>query len=69
VRKSLQAARDMGYRGLQFNAVVATNTAAIALYRSLGFHIVGTIPGGFRQGDADSPDYVDMHIMYRSLVD
>ena len=42
-------------------------TAAIALYQSFGFQIVGTIPGGFRQGSAENPNYVDMHIMYCSL--
>ena len=37
--------RDQGYRGIQFNAVVETNTAAVRLWQSLGFEIVGTVPG------------------------
>ena len=37
--------RDNGYRGIQFNAVVETNEAAVHLWQSLGFEIVGTVPG------------------------
>jgi GNAT superfamily N-acetyltransferase len=56
--------RGQGYRGIQFNAVVETNTAAVRLWRSLGFEIVGTVPGAFR-----SPihGYVGLHVMYLSL--
>jgi L-amino acid N-acyltransferase YncA len=53
-----------GYRGMQFNAVVSTNEPAVALWKSLGFAIVGTIPGGFRHARLG---YVDLHIMYREL--
>jgi L-amino acid N-acyltransferase YncA len=67
VAKSLEVARAMGYRGMQYNAVVSTNTAAIALYQSFGFEIIGTVPGGFRFGTAADPRFVDMHIMYRPL--
>lgn len=67
VEKSLEVARAMGYRGMQYNAVVSTNTWAIALYRSLGFEIIGTVPGGFRLGIGDDPHFVDTHIMYREL--
>ena len=37
--------REQGFRGIQFNAVVETNTAAVRLWQSLGFEIVGTVPG------------------------
>jgi ribosomal protein S18 acetylase RimI-like enzyme len=67
VEKSLEVARAMGYRAMQYNAVVSTNTGAIALYRSLGFEIIGTVPNGFRLGPPETPRYVDMHIMYREL--
>lgn len=40
-------ARGAGYVGMQFNAVVSTNTNAIALYRTLGFVTIGTVPGAF----------------------
>ncbi len=56
--------REQGYAAIQFNAVVATNTAAVALWLSLGFTIVGTVPGAF-----DSPTYgrVGLHVMHREL--
>lgn len=57
-------ARDAGYHGMQFNAVVASNTPAVALWESLGFEIVGTIPEAFRHArDGLTP----IHIMYRRL--
>ena len=67
VTKSIEVAREEGYRGIQFNAVVSTNEAAVALYRSVGFEIIGTVPGGFRQGSVEEPHYVDMYLMYLKL--
>lgn len=58
--------REHGYRGIQFNAVVETNESAVRLWRSLGFEIVGTVPGGFR---SPSHGYVGLHVMFLSLVD
>lgn len=61
---ALEWARSEGYRAMQFNAVVETNTRAVALWRSLGFEILATVPEGFlhpRDG------YVGLHIMYRRL--
>jgi GNAT superfamily N-acetyltransferase len=60
----LERAREVGYTAMQFNAVVGTNTRAVALWRSLGFEIVGTVPGAFRH-PVHGP--VDLHIMYRKL--
>jgi L-amino acid N-acyltransferase YncA len=59
-------AEAAGFRGIQFNAVVETNTAAVALWRSLGFMVIGTVPGAFRH---PTQGYVGLHVMYRSLVD
>lgn len=60
----IDRARDMGYRAMQFNGVVATNTAAVSLWESLGFEIVGTVPEAFRHArDGLTPVY----IMYRRL--
>lgn len=58
-----QAVAD-GYRAMQFNAVVETNTGAVALWRSLGFEVVGTVPAAF-----DHPRHgpVGLHVMHRSL--
>ncbi|TRV80742.1 GNAT family N-acetyltransferase [Streptomyces sp. 130] len=57
-------ARTAGYRAMQFNAVVETNTAAVKLYRSLGFDILGTLPEGF---DHPVEGFVGLHIMHRRL--
>lgn len=56
--------REQGYAGIQFNAVVETNTAAVHLWRSLGFRIVGTVPGAFRSA---SHGRVGLHVMYLPL--
>jgi RimJ/RimL family protein N-acetyltransferase len=48
--------KELGYRVLQFNAVVATNTAARKLYEKLGFVQLGTIPGGFLMPDGRYED-------------
>ena len=50
---------------MQFNAVVAGNTAALRIYRQAGFETVGMIPGGFRLKDGS---YSDMYVLYRSLL-
>jgi GNAT superfamily N-acetyltransferase len=57
--------RDAGFRGIQFNAVVETNTAAVRLWQSLGFEIVGTVPGAFLSKERG---YVGLHVMYLALV-
>ena len=44
----LKQAKELGFRVLQFNAVVESNTHARHLYERLGFKQLGTIPGGFR---------------------
>jgi L-amino acid N-acyltransferase YncA len=60
----LDWARANGFRGVQFNAVVESNTRAIGLWKSLGFEIIGTIPEGFRH---PTKGYVGLHVMYRRL--
>ncbi|MEU2927988.1 GNAT family N-acetyltransferase [Streptomyces sp. NPDC007251] len=59
----LAEARAQGYRAMVFNAVVETNPA-VALWTSLGFTVLGTVPEAF-----DHPRHgrVGLHIMYRSL--
>ena len=60
----LKEARRLGFRAMQFNYVISTNTAAIRLWQNLGFDIVGTLPSAFRHPDKG---YVDVYVMYRSL--
>ena len=60
----IDACRADGYRAMQFNAVVETNTRAVALWRSLGFEVMTTLPEGF---DHPRHGYVGLHIMYRRL--
>lgn len=60
----LERARDTGYRAMQFNAVVETNTGAVALWKSLGFEILATLPAAFRH---PVHGYVGMHIMFLRL--
>ena len=61
---SFEVARASGFLAMQYNAVVSTNTRAVALWRRLGFAMVGTVPGAYRVG-ADA--FVDVHIMHRYL--
>lgn len=65
VENSLKTAMEKGFRGLQYNAVVATNVSAIGLYESIGFKRVGKIRGGYRD---KSGKYQDMYIFYYELV-
>jgi GNAT superfamily N-acetyltransferase len=57
-------ARTQGYRAMQFNAVVQTNSRAVALWRSLGFGILATVPEAFHH---PVRGYVGLHIMHRHL--
>jgi ribosomal protein S18 acetylase RimI-like enzyme len=61
---ALDTARASGYRAMQFNFVVATNTRAIALWQGAGFETVGRLPGAFRRPDGT---YVDALVMFRDL--
>ena len=55
-----------GFEAIQFNAVVSTNVAAVRLWESLGFQIVGTVPAAFR---LPSGEYADLHVMYLRMKD
>ena len=63
VRHCLAQAKTLGFRILQFNAVVATNRSALALYKKLGFVQLGTIPGGFRMPDGEYADIILHYIV------
>ena len=57
-------AKELGFKVLQFNAVVESNSAARHLYEKLGFRQLGTIPGGFRMKDGSyeniCPYYIEL---------
>ncbi len=61
---SIAYARSRGYRAMQFNFVIATNERAVRLWLSLGFEIVGRLPGAFRH---PTLGYVDAFVMFRTL--
>jgi len=62
VKDCIAKARDLGFRILQFNAVVASNIHARHLYQRLGFKELGIIPGGFRMPDGSFADIVPQFI-------
>lgn len=62
----LKEAKRAGFLAMQFNFVVSTNEAAVALWKALGFSIVGTLPKAFNHRKAG---YVDAFVMHRFLDD
>lgn len=65
VKDCIARAKELGFRILQFNAVVATNIHARHLYQRLGFKELGTIPGGFRMPDGSFEDIVPQFLGIR----
>ena len=63
VKDSLKVGAELGFRILQFNAVVATNSHALHLYERLGFTQLGKIPQGFRMKDGHYEDII-MRTLY-----
>lgn len=61
----LQWARAASYHGMQFNAVVETNEAAVHLWQALGFQILTTVPEAF---DHPRHGLVGLHVMYQRLA-
>ncbi|WP_341208565.1 GNAT family N-acetyltransferase [uncultured Sphingomonas sp.] len=61
---SFDRARAHGFTAMQFNFVVASNRRAVDLWQSLGFAIVGRLPGAFRHPMLGP---VDALVMFRSL--
>ena len=62
VMDSLKTGACLGFRILQFNAVVATNIHALHLYERLGFTQLGVIPQGFRMKDGYYEDIIPHYI-------
>jgi L-amino acid N-acyltransferase YncA len=62
----LREAKEAGFDAMQFNFVVSTNERAVALWKNLGFAIVGTLPKAFRHKEKG---LVDAYVMHRFLDD
>ena len=62
VKDCLAKAKEIGFRILQFNAVVATNTSALKLYKKLGFTQLGVIPKGFLLKNGNYEDIIPHYI-------
>ena len=63
--EALDRAAHSGYRAMQFNFVISSNTRAVALWQSAGFAIAGRLPGAYLHPRLG---YVDALVMYRSLL-
>ena len=61
---SQEEAIRRGFRAMQFNLVVSTNTRAVGLWQKLGFRIIGTIPEAYRHARLG---FVDAHVMHKAL--
>ena len=59
-------ARRLGFRAMQFNLVLTTNTRAVRLWRDHGFAEVGRLPGVFNHPEQG---YVDALVMHKSLLE
>jgi ribosomal protein S18 acetylase RimI-like enzyme len=62
---SQKLAVEMGFRAMQFNFVVSTNTGAVRLWQKLGFEIVGTLPEVFQH---QKLGFVDAFVMFKRLI-
>ncbi|MBR2250834.1 MAG: GNAT family N-acetyltransferase [Neisseriaceae bacterium] len=62
VKHSLSQAARLGFRIMQFNAVVASNEYALRLYQKLGFTPLGVIKNGFRTKDGKFVDIIPHYI-------
>lgn len=63
-RHSLEAARAGGFKAMQFNFVVSTNTGAVRLWENMGFAIFARLPGAFLH---PAKGFVDALVMFREL--
>jgi ribosomal protein S18 acetylase RimI-like enzyme len=61
---SQREAVSMNFLAMQFNLVVSTNEQAVRLWKKLGFHVVGSLPGAYRH---QRLGFVDALVMYKTL--
>jgi len=65
-QECLRRAKADAFKAMQFNYVISTNTPAVALWKKLGFEVVGTLPRAFMHSTLGE---VDVFVMYRFLND
>mmetsp|Transcript_3083 Transcript_3083/g.7025 ORF Transcript_3083/g.7025 Transcript_3083/m.7025 type:complete len:169 (-) Transcript_3083:82-588(-) len=61
---SIPEAKRLGYYAIQFNFVVASNKAAVKLWKDLGFKVLTTLPEVFQH---QKLGLVDAHVMFAKL--
>ncbi len=61
---SIEEARRLGFKSIQFNFVVKSNEIAVKLWKSIGFEIIGEIPDAFRH---KQDGLTNAYIMFREL--
>lgn len=61
---SLDMAKALGFRAMQYNSVISTNTRAIEIWKRAGFDVIGRLPEAFYH---PVQGYVDALVMYRQL--
>jgi L-amino acid N-acyltransferase YncA len=61
---ALDEARRTGFRAMQFGFVPCTRTGSVALWRRLGFSIVGTLPSCFQD---TRHGMVDAYVLHRAF--
>ncbi|AUJ49195.1 GNAT family N-acetyltransferase [Brachyspira hyodysenteriae] len=62
VRDSIKQAAKLGYKILQFNAVVISNTNAHKLYEKIGFNKIGIVKNGYMNKNNEYEDIVLYYI-------
>ena len=61
---SLEEARRLGFKAMQYNLVVASNADAVHLWQKMGFEVVGRLPKAFKHPQLG---YVDALVLYQWL--
>ncbi|WP_293268554.1 GNAT family N-acetyltransferase [Neptunomonas sp.] len=61
---SQQTALALGFKAMQFNSVVSSNSVAVNLWKKLGFTIIGTVPFAYRHSKLG---HINSYIMHKQL--
>lgn len=61
---SLAEARALGFKAMQYNLVVSSNSDAVHLWQKMGFEVAGRLPKAFKHPQLG---YVDALVMFQWL--